>query len=137
MRMIATTYTASRYGPALLVIALTLGCHVQPTNVGLDSSRTTGLEGTVLRGPVQPVCRIHEPCDAPFSGTFGVWQRQKLVARFRSDSAGRYEVPLPPGTYAIVADPGAPVWPPGQAHDVTVGPVGLTHVDLSFDTGIR
>jgi hypothetical protein len=97
----------------------------------------TGLEGTVRRGPITPVCQVGIPCDAPFSGSFQVWGSRFLAARFRSDSAGRYEVLLSPGTYSVVPDSGAAVWPSGQSRAVTVGPVGLTHADLEFDTGIR
>jgi hypothetical protein len=59
------------------------------------------------------------------------------VARFASDSAGRFRVLLAPGAYTVVADSGAPIFSRRQSRDVTVGPVGLTRVDLRFDTGIR
>ena len=97
----------------------------------------TGLEGTVTRGPVTPVCRVGVPCYAPFSAAFTVSQGQLVVARFQSDSAGHYEVLLAPGTYAIVPDSGAPVFPGGQSRPATVGPAGITRLDLQFDTGIR
>ena len=97
----------------------------------------TGLEGTVTRGPVTPVCQVGVPCYAPFSAAFTVTQQQRVVASFRSDSAGRYQVLLAPGAYMVAPDSGAPVWPKGQVRSVTVGSVGLTHLDLQFDTGIR
>jgi hypothetical protein len=128
---------AKRYPPALLFIALALSCTNQPAGVLLAQTQGTGLEGMVRRGPIQPVCRVGEPCDAPFSAAFQVWQQQQLVTKFRSDSTGHYRVLLAPGAYTIVADSGAPIWPSRQAHDVTVGSVGLTHLDLDFDTGIR
>ena len=97
----------------------------------------TGLEGVVTRGPVTPVCRVGVPCDAPFSAGFTVLRGNAAVARFWSDSAGRYDVLLPPGGYDVMPDSGAPVWPVGQAKAVAVGSVGMTRVDLAFDTGIR
>ena len=121
----------------LLFIALALSCTNQPSDILLAQGQGTGLEGMVRRGPIQPVCRVGEPCDAPFSAAFQVWQQQQLVTKFRSDSTGHYRVLLAPGAYTIVADSGAPIWPARQAHDVTVGSVGLTHLDLDFDTGIR
>ena len=121
----------------LLFIALALSCTNQPSDILLAQGQGTGLEGMVRRGPIQPVCRVGEPCDAPFSAAFEVWQQQQLVTKFRSDSTGHYRVLLAPGAYTIVADSGAPIWPARQAHDVTVGSVGLTHLDLDFDTGIR
>ena len=121
----------------LLFIALALSCTNQPSDILLAQGQGTGLEGMVRRGPIQPVCRVGEPCDAPFSAAFQVWQQQQLVTKFRSDSTGHYRVLLAPGAYTIVADSGAPIWPARQAHDVMVGSVGLTHLDLDFDTGIR
>jgi len=121
----------------LLFIAAALACVAQPANPSAVENQATGLVGTVLRGPIQPVCRVGQTCEAPFSAGFEVLQQQHLVAQFRSDSVGHYQVLLSPGAYTIVADSGAPIWPRGQSHLVTVGSTGLTHLDLSFDTGIR
>jgi hypothetical protein len=127
----------NRHPLSLLLVALALACTSQPSGSLLAQNQRTGLEGMVRRGPIQPVCRVGEPCDAPFSAAFQVWQQQHLVTKFQSDSIGHYRVLLAPGAYTIVADSGAPIWPPRQAHDVTVGSVGLTSLDLDFDTGIR
>lgn len=98
-------------------------------------SSDTGLTGTVLRGPVTPVCTQNVPCDAPFAASFTVQQNGRRIAQFRSDGDGHFTVSLDPGAYVVVPDPDAPVMP--QAKDVDVGPVGLTSVTLHFDTGIR
>jgi hypothetical protein len=98
----------------------------------------SGLVGTVLRGPVQPVCVAGASCDAPFAATFGVYSGSQQVATFKSDAQGRFTVPLAPGVYLVVPGPDAPIiTPSSQAKQVTVGPVGLTTVQLLFDTGIR
>jgi hypothetical protein len=128
---------ANRRPGMLLLITTALACGSQPSSPQLVEHQGTGLEGTVLLGPTQPVCRPGEACDAPFSAGFEAWHGQQLVARFRSDSAGHYRVALMPGAYVVVADSAAPIWPGRQAHDVVVGNVGFTHVDLDFDTGIR
>jgi hypothetical protein len=98
---------------------------------------TTGLAGTVRRGPVTPVCLVDVQCDAPFHAGFQVLLGRLVVAHFESDSAGRYKVFLAPGTYGIHPGSGAPLWPQGQTRDVVVGQVGMTHLDVEFDTGIR
>lgn len=91
-----------------------------------------------MRGPVQPVCRVDVPCDAPFSATFTVEQRDRVVATFLSDSNGRFEVRLPPGSYLVIPSATAPIISPrAQAKEVIVGPNGPTMVTLRFDTGIR
>lgn len=74
---------------------------------------------------------------APFSASFDVRQGERVVARFQSDAAGRFLVPLAPGTYTVVPDASAPLLARSQVHEVTVGPSGLTHVEWDFDTGIR
>jgi hypothetical protein len=98
----------------------------------------TGLTGTVVRGPIQPVCRVDVPCDAPFAAGFSVKQGSRTVAAFRSDSQGHFEVRLAPATYVVVPDSDAPVMAPmTQEKEVVVGSEGLTTVVLHFDTGIR
>jgi hypothetical protein len=98
----------------------------------------TGLSGTVLRGPIQPVCSTTLPCDAAFSAGFSVRRDSARVGAFRSDAAGHFEVGLTPGNYLVVPDSDAPIISPAsQTKDVVVGPSGLTTVELHFDTGIR
>jgi hypothetical protein len=95
----------------------------------------TGLTGTVLRGPITPVCSATAPCDAPFSASFTVQQNGRGVGQFHSDADGHFTVSLAPGTYSIVPAQDAPVLP--QAQPASVGPSGYTMVTLHFDTGLR
>jgi len=124
------------HAAAVLVIlaasCLTAGCGT-PT-----APSDTVLIGTVVRGPVQPVCRVDVPCDTPFSATFTVEQRDRVVATFLSDSKGHFEVRLAPGSYLVIPAATAPViFPSSQGKEVTVGSNGPTTVVLHFDTGIR
>lgn len=105
---------------------------VQPGTRGLDK---TGLEGTARRGPVQPVCREGEACDAPLQAGFALGQDGHIVVRFASDSTGHFLVYAAPGTYIVVPD--QPIGIAPQTPEVTVQAEGLTHLDLTFDTGIR
>jgi hypothetical protein len=98
---------------------------------------STGLEGVMLRGPTRPVCQVDQPCTAPFKSGFEVVHAGQTVARFESDAAGHFLVHLQPGTYIVSPDASAPLLTRAETHEVTVGPSGLTHVDLEFDTGIR
>ena len=98
----------------------------------------TGLEGRITIGPITPVCRVDVPCDAPLAASFRVLRDQYEVARFTSESDGRYQVRLQPGPYTVERDSAAFLagpWP--QRRDVVVEPTGITHLDLDFDTGIR
>ena len=120
---------------SLFIVALscwTAGCGA-PT-----APSDSALVGTVLRGPVQPVCQVDVPCDAPFSASFTVQQGDRAVATFRSDSQGHFEVRLAGGVYVVVPGPDAPIMlPRAQAKEVVVGSSGPTTVRLHFDTGIR
>jgi hypothetical protein len=99
---------------------------------------TTGLAGTVYRGPVAPVCAFDQPCEAPFSAGFSVQRGTTRVAAFQSDAQGHFEVRLSPGNYVVIPEGDAPIISPkSQTKEVTVGPTGLTMIDLRFDTGIR
>jgi len=99
---------------------------------------TTGLTGTVTRGPITPVCMVDVPCSAPFSANFTVKRGTSTVASFHSDDQGQFTVMLFPGTYSIIPASDAPIMMAGsQVKTVTVNPTGMTTVQLAFDTGIR
>ena len=120
---------------SLLLLALACGT----ASCGAPTAPSdTGLVGTVVRGPVQPVCQVTVPCDAPFSANFTVQQADRVVATFHSDSQGHFEVRLASGTYVVVPSSDAPIISPrAQTKDVVVGSSRLTTVLLHFDTGIR
>jgi hypothetical protein len=121
----------------LNLIALGLAA-LASTSCGGVEPPLTRLVGQVVRGPVQPVCQVDVPCEEPFSAGFTVRLGSRRVTTFRSDSQGRFAVPLAPGTYTIVPAPDAPLLSPSQqAKLVTVGPDSVTVVQLDFDTGIR
>ncbi|HYT77032.1 MAG TPA: hypothetical protein VEL79_19915 [Vicinamibacterales bacterium] len=99
---------------------------------------TTGLTGTVVRGPITPVCQPQVACDAPFSAGFTVERNGRQIAQFRSAADGTFTVWLSPGTYNVIPDADAPLLAPmSQLKTADVGTVGLTTVRLQFDTGIR
>jgi len=105
---------------------------VQPGTSGRDK---TGLEGIARRGPIQPVCREDEACDAPLQAGFALQQDGRVVVRFASDSTGHFLVYAVSGTYIVVPD--EPIGLGPQTPEVVVQAEGLTHLDLTFDTGIR
>lgn len=100
----------------------------------------TGLDGLVLRGPVQPVCQASDPCeDQPFAARFMVRRASgEIAGDFESNDAGEFSVALSPGGYVVVPAEDAPIIDPGsQTRQVVVGESGWTTVELHFDTGIR
>jgi hypothetical protein len=119
----------------LLALAACSSGGTGPVQPGVGGLVSTGLEGVVRRGPVQPVCREGKPCDAPYQAGFTLRQNGRVVARFASDSAGHFLVYTVPGTYVVVPDDRIGRVP--QSREVVVGSYGLTHVELTFDTGMR
>ncbi|HEX7938689.1 MAG TPA: hypothetical protein VF483_06825 [Gemmatimonadaceae bacterium] len=96
------------------------------------------LAGTVVRGPVTPVCQIDVPCDAPFSASFVVLRGSVQAAMFHSAADGSFSVLVPAGTLTIVPAADAPIIDPGQQmRTVAAEPGVTTTVHLVFDTGIR
>lgn len=100
---------------------------------------TTGLEGTVYRGPINPVAMEGQINDAPFSAIFRVYNsKNKLITSFSSNAAGEFTVMLAPGNYKIIPNKSAPIMgAESQVKEITVNAVGITNMDLYFDTGIR
>lgn len=96
-----------------------------------------GVRGTVMRGPVTPVCTAGVPCDAPARGLVLVFARKGVVlARATTDARGRYTVRLRPGVYGISTvrrGLGSSLTP----RLVRVLPGKVTRLDLRLDTGIR
>jgi hypothetical protein len=123
------------WGALLVAVAACVGCGSGPVQPATGGLTRTGLEGTVRRGPVQPVCREGEACDAPLQAAFTLRRDGLAIARFASDSAGHFLVYVAPGTYLVV--PVEPIGLGPQMPEVTVQADGLTHLDLTFDTGIR
>ena len=126
-------------GVALMLMAW--GCRTGNTPAAVEpgsgGSVSTGIEGRAYREPTRPVCQVDTPCNAPFSGGFEVWQGDRVIARFQSDSAGYFRVRLVPGTYKVVPDASAPLLIRTQGQDVTVRPSGFTYLEFNFDSGIR
>jgi len=119
-------------------MALTLGAaFIAGCSAGQIAPVTTGLTGTITRGPITPVCSVGVPCSAPIAGSFSVMQGTNTVATFTSDSAGHFTVMIRPGDYTIVPADASVMGPLRQAKPVTVGATGLTTVQIEFDTGIR
>jgi hypothetical protein len=128
-----------RYLPILVVLLTGCPSAAPRASVNLDGTAQvpTGIEGTVYRNPTRPVCQVDSPCNTPFSAGFEVWQSERVVTRFQSDSAGHFLVHLAPGRYTVALDSTSGILMRSQVHEVLVESAGLTHVEWEFDTGIR
>ncbi len=127
----------SSYVLLLLATVLSVGPLHANTPVSADE---TGIEGTVLMGPIRPgPAMVGQSDEAPFRATFHVLDvENKAVTRFKSDENGCFTVLLPPGEYTIVPDASAPFpHTRRQRKTVTVPEDGFADVILRFDTGMR
>ena len=134
---------------ALGVLLLSASCESEtsparalapPSGNDVASATKTGIEGTVVRGPMCPVVMDGNPCpDQPFSALFHVLDDEgNGVAKFLTTADGWFHIALAPGEYVIVPDRSAPLMDPtGQKVDVTVPERGFSTLALTFDTGIR
>lgn len=132
------TAGSATVGPASTVTAVPgTGGGTPPTTVARPPTPTpstlpppaptgSGAYGYVIAGPTCPVERPDQPCPPrPVSAHIQAQDSSgRDLAATDSDSSGRYQLPLPPGTYTLTATTGSaptraanqPTSPPKPAH---------------------
>ena len=97
----------------------------------------SGLYGSVVISPAQPVCRVGIPGTAPAKRMWLEFSaRGRLVARTQTDGRGRYRLAIRPGIYAVAA--GGQIVGRGLEPARAVVRTGLyRRADFTLDTGIR
>ena len=96
-----------------------------------------GLLGVVRKGPIAPVCRVGQPCDAPAQVTLVFSRVGSDVSRTRSTADGRYRIALPPGYYAVRTVERVGIDRNISPRNVHVRSGHFDRLDFSIDTGIR
>jgi hypothetical protein len=99
----------------------------------------SGVEGRVTIGPTCPVVQVGNPCpDRPYQATLTVLSsssRAKVI-QIQTDTNGVFHGALPPGEYILHPEsPG--VMPHAAEIPFVVTPHQYTHVDVTYDSGIR
>jgi hypothetical protein len=98
----------------------------------------SGLHGTVVRGPTQPVCQVGQPCSAPAAHTRLVFARSGHAAvQTLTDARGRYSVRLTAGFYTVRVAPAPSIGRGIRPLRVHVAPGVIARLDFFIDTGIR
>lgn len=101
------------------------------------TTTTSGIKGTVIRGPTMPVCRQGVACSAPAAGYALVFLRGGVrIATATTTEAGIFRVTLKPGTY-IVRSLRRSTFGALPPHAVRVLPGRFTVANFEIDTGIR
>lgn len=101
-----------------------------------SSGYSPGIDGTVSYGPLCPV----EPCSVKPTYDFDIIalkENGSEAARTRPNEDGKYTLRLPPGRYEIKASRSFASELGSPPRVVQVENNKPTHLDLSFDTGIR
>ena len=108
------------------------------TLISVAGAGGSGLFGTVLISPAQPVCVVGEPCTAPDKNdVLAFWQRGRRVGRTRTSAEGRYRISLAPGRYTVTAKRKSTLGRGLEPTHVVVPRARYRRVDFSVDIGIR
>lgn len=118
---------------ATLILSLLLACSGPTT-----SDTGVPVAGTILRGPIQPVCQVDIACEGPLVASFSVLRGGRRITTFRTDTGGHFNILLAPGEYQVRPDADAPIIGAGTvSQPLTVIAPETRGVTLHFDTGIR
>jgi hypothetical protein len=94
------------------------------------------LHGTVMRGPIAPVCRVGTPCSAPAKHITLYFTRNGTTRSTSTDGLGRYRLRLTAGVYSVKTNQ-RPFGVRTQPTRATVREGIDTRVNFHIDTGIR
>jgi Carboxypeptidase regulatory-like domain len=101
-------------------------------------SLTSGVHGTVVISPAQPVCMVGQSCSKPDANdVLAFWRNGRRVASTRTDDAGNYRVALAPGRYAVTAPRHHGIGRGLEPRQVTVPASRYARVNFTLDIGIR
>lgn len=99
---------------------------------------SSGLHGVVMRGPIVPVCVAEQPCSAPAKNITLLFSRNgQVVARSKTDLAGRYHLRLRPGLYGVALTTTPRIGHGLEPDHARVRLGRYLRLDFSIDTGIR
>jgi hypothetical protein len=97
----------------------------------------SGLFGTVLRGPIAPLCQENQPCTEPAAAVRLTFVRDgRPVRSVVTSSTGRYRVRLPAGSYLVRVAKDSP-FERLRPTSVIVRRGVMSRRSFFLDTGIR
>ena len=123
--------------PAVIVATTT------PTTTPPTPKTLSGITGTVLLGPRCPVMRNPpdpQCADRPYQTSLEVTtvDGKRVIAKFSSDTQGKFKVSVPPGEYIIQSTPTTNFYPRCSTNGtILVKTDTFTDTLVSCDTGIR
>ena len=96
----------------------------------------SGLYGTVMRGPITPVCLVGVPCEAPAANVILTFSGASFVRSTQTDDRGVYRIGLPPGIYSVRTK-SKPLGQTPRPARVRVRAGHSDRIVFLIDTGIR
>src|SRR5919204_979996 len=101
-------------------------------------SLASGLHGTVVISPAQPVCMVGQSCSKPDANdVLAFWRSGLRIASARTDASGSYHVALAPGRYAVTAPRRHGIGRGLEPRQVLVPAARNVRVNFTLDIGIR
>lgn len=102
----------------------------------------SGIQGTAMIGPIQPVSRPGEVNARPLADAILTVQPAgggKERGRTKTNAQGRFRLSLPAGTYLVVPLPPNPasILPFGKPQTVAVAADKYVEITVDYDSGIR
>ena len=97
---------------------------------------TGTIHGTVMRGPIAPVCSVGIPCSEPAKHVTLYFTHNGSTRSTVTDDRGRYAKRLSAGVYAVKTNQ-RPFGTTPQPRSARVRAKTSTRVDFYIDTGIR
>jgi hypothetical protein len=94
------------------------------------------LHGTVMRGPITPVCQAGVPCDGPAAHVTLLFTRAGVTTKASTDASGHYRIKLRAGLYSVRTNQ-KPFGTTPKPASVRFVAARDRLVDFFIDTGIR
>ena len=119
---------------ALLALAASLAIGV----TAADGAPPPNVRGTLMRGPVSPVCVVEVPCERPAPGVPLAFARpgvQPVIVV--TGNEGRFALRLEPGRYEVRVRNRPRIGSALSPHSVRVPATRAIRLELHLDTGIR
>ena len=99
---LAASPTPARYRLDMRLAGTVVLTVVALAAAGAADAGTSNVRGSVVRGPVAPVCRVGIPCSAPVPGLPLVFLASGVeIAHVKTDDTGHFTLSLAPGTYQV------------------------------------
>ena len=126
---------------AVLGVAMVMAVVLIAASCQKSEPLNSGIKGTAMLGPINPVETIGETNDAPYAGAVIIIKKSsesKEIARTKTAEDGTFTIALSEGSYWVEGlSAEGTMLPFAKPFEVQVEKDKYTDITVSFDTGIR